>query len=116
MRRSMMKAPGSLSRTQMAVAGVTVQRTRQRLTAGIGSLRGGAERAGLRTGPVGAWVSAYKKVLRVVAVALAALALVFWGQPTGKTVVLLAGLLLLMLALIEFLGRPSDAAATIPSP
>jgi hypothetical protein len=84
----------------------TALRTRQRLTAGIGRLRGGAEHAGWRTGPVGTWVYANKTLLRIAAVTLAALALVFWGQPTGKTILLLAGLLVVALALIEFLGQP----------
>jgi len=91
----------------------TAVRTRQRLAAGIGWLRGGAERAGWRTGPVGTWVYANKQLLRIAAVALAALALVFWGQPTGKTILLLAGLLLVALALIEFLGRPPERTAEI---
>jgi hypothetical protein len=86
-------------------------RTRQRLTAAIGRLRGGAEEAGLRTGPVGAWVYANKPLLRIAAVTLAVLALVFWGQPTGKVILLLAGLLLVALALIEFLGQPPQPAA-----
>ena len=80
--------------------------TRQRLTAAIGRLRGGAGEAGLRTGPVGARVDANKPLLRIGAVTLAVLALVFWGQPTGKVILLLAGLLLVALALIEFLGQP----------
>ena len=79
--------------------------TRQRLTAAIGRLRGGAG-AGVRTGPVGTWVDVNKQLLRIGAVTLAALALVFWGQPTGKVILLLAGLLLVALALIEFLGQP----------
>jgi hypothetical protein len=87
----------------------TAVRTRQRLTDGIASLRGGAEQAGLRTGPVGAWVYANKAALHIGAVVLAALAMVFWSQPTGKTVLLVAGLLLVVLALIEFLGRPPDS-------
>jgi hypothetical protein len=85
---------------------VTAVRTRQGLVGGIGWLRGGATQAGLRTGPVGTWVYANKKVLRIGAVTLAALALVFWGLPTGKVVVLLAVLLLAALAVIEFLGQP----------
>jgi hypothetical protein len=84
----------------------TAVRTRQRLTSAIGRLRGGAKHVGWRTGPVGTWVYANKQVLRIAAVTLAALALVFWGQPTGKTILLLAGLLLVALALIEFLGQP----------
>ncbi|HEV2917935.1 MAG TPA: hypothetical protein VG673_01640 [Actinomycetota bacterium] len=89
----------------------TALRTRQRLTAGIGRLRGGATQAGWRTGPVGTWVYTNKKVLRIAAVTLAALALVFWGQPTGKTILMLAGLLLVALALIEFLSQPPQPTA-----
>jgi len=86
-------------------------RTRQRLTAAIGRLRGGAQDAGFRTGPVGAWVDANKQLLRIGAITLAVLALVFWGQPTGKVILLLAGLLLVALALIELLGQPPQPAA-----
>jgi hypothetical protein len=64
----------------------TAVRVRHSLAAGIGRLRGGAEHAGWRTGPVGTWVYANKTLLRIAAVTLAALALVFWGQPTGKTI------------------------------
>ena len=93
----------------------TAVRTRQRLTAAIGRLRGGADQAGWRTGPVGAWVYANKQLLRIVAVTLAALALVFWGQPTGKVILLLAGLLLVALALIEFLGQPPQPTVAPPT-
>jgi len=88
--------------------------TRQRLTAAIGRLRGGAGEAGFRTGPVGTWVDANKPLLRIGAVTLAALALVFWGQPTGKVILLLAGLLLVALALIEFLGQPPQRTVVAP--
>jgi hypothetical protein len=84
---------------------VTAVRTRQGLSNAIGWLAGGAERAGFSTGPVGRWVYANKKALRIGAVALAALALVFWDRPTGKVVLGLTLALLVVLALIEFLGR-----------
>ena len=45
--------------------------------------RGGAEKAGFRTGPVGAWVYTYKRVLWIAVLGIAALVLVFWDQPTG---------------------------------
>ena len=90
----------------------TAVRTRQGLAGGLGWVRGGAEHAGLSTGPVGSWVYANKKALRIGAVVLASLALVFWSRPTGKVVLLLAGLLLVALALIELLGRPPER----PSP
>jgi hypothetical protein len=95
---------------------VTAVRTRQGLSNAIGWLAGGAERAGFSSGPVGSWVYANKKALRIGAVALAALALVFWGRPTGKVVLGLTLALLVVLALIEFLGRrparPAVEAAT----
>ena len=85
---------------------VTAVRTRQGLAGAIGWLQGSAEHAGLRTGPVGIWVDANKQALRVTAVAAAALAVVFWGRPTGKVVLGLTLALLIVLAIIEFLGRP----------
>jgi hypothetical protein len=94
---------------------ITAVRTRQGLASGIGWLRGSAEHAGWRTGPVGAWVYANKNVLRIAAVALAALALVFWGQPTGKVIILLAVLLLVALAVIEFLGQPPQRTVITPT-
>jgi hypothetical protein len=88
---------------------VTAVRSRQGLARVIAWLQGGAEQAGLRTGPVGTWVGAHKRALRIGAVVAASLALVFWGRPTGKVVIGLALALLVALAIIEFLGRPVDA-------
>ena len=48
---------------------VTAVRARAGLKAGIAWLRGGAEKAGFRTGPVGAWVYTYKRVLRIAVLA-----------------------------------------------
>jgi hypothetical protein len=87
---------------------VTATRTRQGLAGAIGWLRRGAEGAGLRTGPVGTWVHANRRLLRIGAVALASLALVFWDRPTGKVVIGLALVLLGLLAAIEFLARPGQ--------
>ena len=92
---------------------ITAVRTRQGLTSAIGWRQGSAEQAGWRTGPVGTWVSDHKRALRIGAVAAAALALVFWGRPTGKVVIGLAVALLVALAVIEFLGRPSHRIAEI---
>src|SRR5215207_6777957 len=64
----------------------TAVRARQSLAGGLGWVRGSAEHAGLGTGPVGSWVYANKKALRIGAVVLASLALVFWSRPTGKVV------------------------------
>jgi hypothetical protein len=95
---------------------VTALRTRQGLANAIAWLQG---RAGFSTGPVGAWVYANKRALRIGAVTLAALALVFWGRPTGKVVLGLTLALLVVLAVIEFLGRrpgqePVEVATAAP--
>src|SRR6266542_3959607 len=95
---------------------VTAVRTREALVRAIGWLRGSAESAGLRTGPVGTWVYAHKQALRIGAVAVAGLALVFWGQPTGKVIILLAVLALVALALIELLGRPPKPSPGASTP
>jgi hypothetical protein len=92
---------------------VTAVRTRRSLAGGIGWLQGSAEHAGLRTGPVGSWVHAHRRALRIGAVVLASLALVFWGRPTGKVVIGLALALLVVLAIIEFLGRPPVRTADV---
>ena len=92
---------------------VTAVRTRQSLAGAIGWLQGSAEHAGLRTGPVGTWVHANRRALRIGAVILASLGLVFWDQPTGKVVIGLALTLLIALAMIEFLARaPQPTPAT----
>jgi hypothetical protein len=77
-------------------------------------LRGGAEQAGFRTGPVGAWVYTYKRVLWIVLIAIAALVLVFWDQPTGRVIIGITLAVLVVLVIIEFLGRPPSPAASEP--
>jgi hypothetical protein len=95
---------------------VTAVRTREGLGRAIGWLQGGAEQAGFSTGPVGAWVYGRKRALRIGAVTLAALVLVFWGRPTGKVVLGLTVALLVVLALIEFLGRRPGPGAVEAAP
>jgi hypothetical protein len=61
----------------------------------------------VRTGPVGTWTYAHRKALRISAVAVAALAFVFLGQPSAAAVIVIAVLLLVALGLIELIGsRP----------
>jgi hypothetical protein len=93
---------------------VTAVRARAGVTRGIAWLQGGAEKAGFRTGPVGAWVYTYKRVLRIAVIAIAALVLVFWDQPTGKVIIGITLCVLVVLAIIEFLGRPPSPAAPEP--
>jgi hypothetical protein len=87
---------------------ITATRARNGIAGAIARLRRGAEGAGLHTGPVGAWVHGNRRMLRIGAVALAGLALVFWSRPTGKVVIGLALVLLVVLAAIEFLARPGQ--------
>jgi hypothetical protein len=89
----------------------TAVRARAGVRNGIGWLRGGAEQAGFRTGPVGAWVYTYKRVLWIAVIAIAALVLVFWDQPTGKVIIGITLGVLVALVIIEFLGRPPSPAA-----
>jgi hypothetical protein len=85
-------------------AGAT--RIRSGLQQGIGSLRGSAEAAGWQTGRVGSWIYAHKRALRVSVLIAGGLVLMFWTRPTGWVVVLTALIIVLLLGVIEFLGRP----------
>jgi hypothetical protein len=80
--------------------------TRRVFTSAFAWVRGAGERQGVSTGPVGRWTYAHRMALRISAVALAALIFVFWGRPTALVVILLAVLLLVVLGLIELIGRP----------
>jgi hypothetical protein len=84
---------------------VTAVRTRGAFVHGLGWLRESGEHVGLRTGPVGRWTYAHRMGLRISAAALMALILVFSGQPTGLTVLWLAIVLLILLGLIELIGK-----------
>jgi hypothetical protein len=87
-------------------------RTRHALSSGLGRLRHGGQ-----SGPASRWTYAHRRVLRIGAVALAALIFVFWGQPTAAVVVAIAILLLIVLGLIEVIGRPpAQPSPAPPSP
>jgi hypothetical protein len=85
---------------------VTAVRTRNALKSGLGLVRARGERAGLSAGPVGSWTYGHRKALRIGAVVLMVLIFIFWSQPTGLVVLLLAIVLLVLLGLIELIGRP----------
>jgi len=85
---------------------VTAVRTRAAFAKGFNWIRSTGERRGVSTGPVGRWVYTYRTALRIGAVALAAVIFVFQGRPTAASVIWLAVILLLILGLIELLGRP----------
>jgi hypothetical protein len=81
-------------------------RTRGAFTSGFAWIRRAGDRQGVSTGPVGRWTYAHRMALRIGAVVLAALIFVFWGRPTALVVILLAVLLVVVLGLIELIGRP----------
>jgi len=99
----------------------TAVRTRSASSRVLGSLRGGAESRGLLTGPAGAWVFTHKRALRIGVVIAGALTLTFWSQPTVAVVVWTAVVVLILLGLVELLGRPpgelpADSAGAAPGP
>jgi hypothetical protein len=85
---------------------VTAVRTRGAFEHGFDWIRGRGNRAGVSTGPVGRWTYTHRRLLRITAVSIAALVFVFWGQPTWVTALVIAIILLLVLGLIELIGRP----------
>lgn len=86
---------------------VTAVRTRNAFKTGFDKLRGTGEAAGLSTGEFGTWVYKHRALLRVAAVGVAVLIFVFWGDPTGLVVAVIAVLLLCALGVIELIGRPT---------
>jgi hypothetical protein len=91
-----------------------------RIRAGAQSLIGGAGRkadeAGWTPGPVGTWVAAHKVGLRIAGVAVAFLVVFVLTSPRPLTLLVLALLLLVYLAAIEFVGRTAVAADETPTP
>ena len=52
-------------------------------------------------------------MLWIAVLAIAALVLVFWNQPTGKVIIGLTIAVLVALVIIEFLGRPPSPAPPV---
>ena len=85
---------------------VTAVRTRAGFVSAFGWLRSSGERKGVTTGPAGRWTYAHRHALRICAVGLAAIVFVFQGRPTAASVIVLVIVLLVVLGLIELIGRP----------
>jgi hypothetical protein len=85
---------------------VTAVRTRGAFERGFAWIRSSGEHAGVSTGPVGRWTYTHRRALRITAVAIASLVFAFWGQPTWVTALVIAIVLLVVLGLIELIGRP----------
>lgn len=101
-------------------------KTRATFEHGLGSAREGAESAGWDTGRFGTWTFDHRRALQLTTLVLGGLTLVFWTRPTAWVVVGVALAVVLVLALIEFLGSPpvptvgvetpAAAAPTVPQP
>ena len=85
---------------------VTAVRTRAGFVSAFGWIRSSGERKGVTTGPAGRWTYAHRHALRICAVGLAAIIFVFQGRPTPASVIVLVIVLLVVLGLIELIGRP----------
>jgi hypothetical protein len=83
-------------------AATGLRSTARRIVGGAGESAG--ER-GVTFGAFGAWVARSRMGLRIAAVLLALVALLLWDQPRIGALLLVAILLLVVLAAIEFVGR-----------
>ncbi|MEV7375467.1 hypothetical protein AB0O51_31820 [Streptomyces sp. NPDC090301] len=83
---------------------------RRMWNSGIDATRAAADRAGLRTGPVGPFVRRYRTWITWILVVLAVLVYVLWDHPTGWVVVGLALALLFVFAVVRFLGAEPAGA------
>jgi hypothetical protein len=63
-------------------------------------------RRGVSAGPAGQWTYLHRTALRIGAVTLAALIFVFLAEPTVLAVIVIVAVLLIVLGLIELIGRP----------
>jgi hypothetical protein len=96
-------------------AATGIRTTAKRIVGGAGESAGSH---GVTFGAFGAWVARYRAGLRVAVVLLALVTLLLWNQPRGGTVIVLAILLLVLLALIEFVGRAgaTEVSSEAPTP
>ena len=96
-------------------AATSIRTTAKRVVGGAGET---AATRGVTFGAFGAWVARYRTGLRVGAVLVALVTLLLWSQPRAGTVIVLAILLLIALALIEFVGRAAatDVSSEAPAP
>jgi hypothetical protein len=97
---------------------VAVRRGIRQATAAI---RGGGEKVGLRTGPVGAFVYRYRTLLRTAVIAVAALVYVQAAHPTGAWTLGVLAYTVVALAIVELLAAPpaereTDGASELPGP
>lgn len=64
---------------------------------------------------MGRWTYAPPEALRIGAITAAVVAFVFWSRPTAAVVIWIVVALLIVLGLIELIGRPPPARASSAS-
>jgi len=84
----------------------TAVQTRSALKSGMDRVRDLGGRRGVSAGPAGQWTYLHRTALRIGAVTLAALIFVFLAEPTVLAVIVIVAVLLIVLGLIELIGRP----------
>ena len=88
---------------------------RRGITGALGAVRGGGERVGLRTGPVGAFVYRYRTLLRALVIGVAALVYIQAAHPTGGWTIGILAYTVVALLIVELVGRP-PAPGDVPAP
>jgi hypothetical protein len=84
-------------------------RIRGTLARGVASLRRGAVARRLAEGPVGPWVHDHLGLVRTALVVLAALVVVLLDRPSGRTILVVVLVLLVLLGIVQFLDQPRPA-------
>ena len=77
----------------------------------VAAFRGGAESAGIKTGPVGAFAAKYHTALRVGVLSVAVLVYITAAHPTGAWTLKVLAVTLVLLFIVEIMARPALAAS-----
>ena len=93
-----------LTGTSAAAASV-----RRGISGGVSAVRGGGERAGLNTGPVGVFAYTYRTALRAAVIGIGVLVYVQADHPTGGWTLKILVFMVLALLLVELVARPASA-------
>ena len=79
---------------------------RRGLAGGFRAIRGGGDRMGVSTGPVGVFAYTYRTALRAVVIGVALVVYVQAAHPTGGWTLKVLGITIALLLLIELVARP----------
>jgi hypothetical protein len=117
--RTTLRAVGVLGLV-VALAAYLSGRSPQAVRARAGMQRGlarvrrrGAEATGWDIGPVGTWVTAHQRALRIVVVSLGALVLLLWSEPTVWVVLWTVVIVAVALAIVQLLSAPVGATSSV---